>query len=182
MMTTSRRNRKVISDKSPYFLWLCDQIGIGASDRGRRKLAVFLLHQDFESQIPNDTNRAADGIELRDRWSLDHNIDAPCTVLEMMIALAYRMDDNISRPGARPNAEPWFWEMVDNLGLLEYTGQLDLDRDIRFENESNIDVFLSREYHRNGEGGMFPLRHPEQDQRKVELWYQMNAYCMENYY
>jgi hypothetical protein len=28
-------------------------------------------------------------------------------------------------------------------------------------------------------GGFFPLTHPNDDQRKVEIWYQMNAYLDE---
>jgi hypothetical protein len=33
-----------------------------------------------------------------------------------------------------------------------------------------------RTYEPNGVGGFFPLENPNEDQREVELWYQMSAY------
>jgi hypothetical protein len=45
-----------------------------------------------------------------------------------------------------------------------------------------IDRFLSRKYDYNGVGGIFPLRKgASEDQRNVEIWYQMQSYLMENY-
>ena len=40
---------------------------------------------------------------------------------------------------------------------------------------------LAREYSDNGHGGLFPLKNPKKDQRKVEIWYQMTEYINENY-
>ena len=37
-----------------------------------------------------------------------------------------------------------------------------------------------RSYAFDGYGGLFPLRKPHQDQRNIEIWYQMQAYLMEN--
>ena len=45
-----------------------------------------------------------------------------------------------------------------------------------------IDTFLDRDYEANGDGGLFPLLAPQEDQTEVELWYQLSAYYMENYY
>jgi hypothetical protein len=45
-----------------------------------------------------------------------------------------------------------------------------------------LDRIIERTYQRNGVGGLFPLKRDKKDQRKVELWYQMNAYLIENYY
>ena len=33
----------------------------------------------------------------------------------------------------------------------------------------------------NGTGGLFPLKRPRVNQRRVEVWYQMSEYLMENY-
>jgi hypothetical protein len=37
-----------------------------------------------------------------------------------------------------------------------------------------------RLYTTSGYGGLFPLEEPKEDQRKVEIWYQMMAYLGEN--
>jgi hypothetical protein len=34
---------------------------------------------------------------------------------------------------------------------------------------------------KSGLGGMFPLEDPREDQRAIEIWYQMMAYINENY-
>ncbi len=43
-----------------------------------------------------------------------------------------------------------------------------------------LERLIWRQYQEDGQGGFFPLAWPEQDQREVELWYQMNAYLAEN--
>ena len=42
-------------------------------------------------------------------------------------------------------------------------------------------AIIWRTYDSNGYGGLFPLRNPREDQRKVELWYQLNAYLLEQF-
>ena len=45
-----------------------------------------------------------------------------------------------------------------------------------------LNKFIDRTYRASGYGGLFPLRHSKEDQRKVEIWYQMAAYLIENGY
>jgi hypothetical protein len=33
----------------------------------------------------------------------------------------------------------------------------------------------------NGTGGLFPLKMPKVNQRRVEIWYQMSAFIEENF-
>ena len=44
-----------------------------------------------------------------------------------------------------------------------------------------LDRWIERKFSRNGKGSPFPLKKPKKDQRKVELWYQMQGYICENY-
>jgi hypothetical protein len=48
--------------------------------------------------------------------------------------------------------------------------------------EKEIDDILTRlierTYKPNGEGGFFPLPQTDEDQTKVEIWYQMSAYIL----
>lgn len=72
-----------------------------------------------------------------------------------------------------------FWLFLENLGL-------DKLNDARYDSraEAFVDDCLHRViwrlYEPNGFGGLFPLQAPEQDQTRVELWYQLNAYLLEN--
>jgi hypothetical protein len=60
--------------------------------------------------------------------------------------------------------------MIDNLELLPNS-----------LNYKKLAVLNKREYFPSGKGGLFPLENPREDQTKVEIWYQMHAYVMENY-
>ena len=95
-----------------------------------RRLMVFLYHTEFEYNIPMDGNRCADGISLRYRFGYEHGIgdpviascldNNPCSVLEMMVALALRCEEHIMLiPENGLMSGRWFWSMITNLGLDE---------------------------------------------------------------
>ncbi len=55
--------------------------------------------------------------------------------------------------------------------------------DRRFDEEAACDIlchFMRREYDECGQGGLFTLRNPRYDMRKMEIWYQMMGYLEEN--
>lgn len=180
-----KRTKSRFTTSRPYFVWLYSHIG-NPSDKNPEHshwiLADLLYGIVFTWDIPNDDNRADDGIQLRYEFCEEtgtddfHAEDGPCTVLEMLIALAKRLD--FLEDGG---AADWFWIMVDNLGLLGFTDQAYVDEEwFKDEVYDIIDIFLCREFEKSGVGGIFPLRHPRSDQRKVEIWYQMHAYLLEN--
>lgn len=170
------------SDQQEYFLWLCGLVDIGATDHGRRELAWMLYNEKFVFKLARDDNRAADGIDLRKHWRSDYHTNAPCSVLEMLIALSYRMDFNLSEVEGPERPDKWFWKFVTNLGLEKYTGNKSVDEDLQFKNASILYTWMDRKYSPSGRGGLFPLKNPQNDQRKIEIWYQMMAYLMENYF
>ena len=94
----------------------------------------------------------------------------------MMIALAIRCEEHImDDPDIGNRTGQWFWNMIVNLGLGSMT-------DAKFdENYTNmvIERFLNREYERNGDGGLFTVKHSRRDLRTVEIWYQMCWYLDE---
>ena len=94
-------------------------------------------------------------------------------MLEMLVALADRMSYYADGD--------WFWEMIENLGLLPYNdSNFYDDKYVGNYSVSRILVtFLGRKYLKNGTGGLFPLQHTRKDQRRVELWYQMCEYLEE---
>lgn len=170
---------QIIND---YFEWLWNFTKCRGHSQNRK--IITLLHNiEFRYSIPMDANREEDGIDLRYRFITEVGIpknyqevygylDGPCSVLEMMIALAIRCEESImDDPDIGDRTSEWFWLMMKNLGL-DYMNDRKFDRDIA---EEKISIFLDRRYKRNGEGGLFVVN-GRRDLRKVEIWYQMCWY------
>ena len=167
-----------------YFDWMCqivsDKQYIG--DRSYRKLLSKLHNIPFTYTIDMDGNRAADGIDLRYRFGYERNYedyiiasfldDKPCSVLEMIVALALRCETIMEDPDYGDRTGEWFWGMIESLGL-ESMDDTSFNRNYV---DDVIDIFLSRDYGRDGRGGLFTIKHPKRDLRTVEIWYQMNWY------
>lgn len=138
-----------------------------------------LFLKDFRWSIPNDDNRMEDGKELRQEFLYEYEVDQkwmdePCTVLEMLVALARRV-------AFEDSGEPdeWFWKLMDNLGLEQYTDEV-YNYVVADEVNEVLDIFLDRRYEYNGYGGLFPLDHTDADQTEIEIWYQMSSYLLEH--
>lgn len=172
-----------------YFAWLCELVHINSIETSYMALAKDLHHRKFYSIVPHDENRASDGKELREEYLREINypkyieIEGDCSIFEMLIALAKRMDFETNDPyDIEENVDRtayWFWEMIDNLGLTKYS-----DDNYYYYGGSDhidriLDRFLERRYSRDGNGGIFPLEWTRKDQRDVEIWGQMNAYLAE---
>lgn len=166
-----------------YFEWLYDTMCKDryGKDISYRKLFMTLHKIQFRWLIPKDENRASDGLRLRSRytWVNDYDrrdadyIEGPCSVLEMMVALAICAEETImDDPRYGDRTGQWFWGMITSLGL---GGQYDSNFDKKYV-ERTIDIFLNREYKSNGEGGLFTIRRCKDDLREVEIWYQLCWY------
>ena len=136
-----------------------------------------------------DENRVDDGVELRYRFVREEGIpdaeiatnldNRECSVLEIMVSLAIRMEETItSDPDYGDRTSIWFWDMVDSMGLL------DMDND-HFHGETvstTLDRMIRREYASTGRGGLFTVKEPREDMRNVEIWYQMMWWLTDNLY
>ena len=166
--------------RKEYFNWLCRFVsGKKKSKFGSyNKLLNNLHNTEFTWTIPMDANRAEDGKELRCRFvrerrlSLQNGLylgDKNCSVLEMIVALAIRCEENVMRnPDVGDRTGQWFWSMIVNLGL----GRMTDDRFDEAKTQAIISRFLARRYEPNGEGGLFTVRNCRFDLRTVEIWYQ----------
>jgi hypothetical protein len=133
-----------------------------------------LYEKEFVWIVPNDDNRVEDGKLLREEFMADvpsREIDPDwmelgCSFLEMLVGLSRRL-------AFEGEGEPrrWFWELIDNLELLDCVDPEAIDE--------KLDTVIWRTYERDGRGGLFPLKRARKDQRKVEIWYQLNAYLLE---
>lgn len=166
-----------------YFEWLYSQTG---SVRQRNSahthwdLLRLLFEKEFIWFIPNDDNRAEDGIELRYEFLRELNCGAPnhwlgmgCSMLELLIGLSRRLAFEADR-----TPRLWFWELIDNLGFRDYNDATRFPSEVVNE---VLDRVIWRTYHYDGRGGLFPLHNPRGDQRDIELWYQLSAYVVENF-
>lgn len=154
-------------------------------------LARKLYRTDFTWSILRDSNRAEDGEQLRlwfaelNSYYEDYKVleGKKCSVLEMMIAFSEKIERDVIGidRDAPSRSDRWFWLMLFNLGIggmdcsdAYYTSEID------FMLDNVLDIFLHRKYDFNGNGGLFPLKSAKNDQKEVELWYQMQAFFQEN--
>lgn len=176
-----------IDVEKDYFYWLCGLVEADNEEKSYIRLARELHEMPFESFVSHDENRAIDGENLREDYLMITNYPryirlnlGECTVFEMLVALAKRIDYETSSAKIDEDNTPfWFWEMIKNLGLSPFS-----DRDFdRLKGEIAIEEVLirlvERKYEPSGRGGLFPLKDAKCDQRRVEIWYQMNSYLME---
>lgn len=153
------------------------------------KLMEFLHSIPFRStaQIPLDSNRGSDGKDLRLRFTermpeYNYNhaylylMDYDATMLEVMVALAIRCEENIMHEDdLGDRSYEWFYGMLCSSGL-------DDCYDFNFNEEEARQIvtrILERKYSKNGKGGLFTLSNPPKDLRKVEIWYQLLWYLDE---
>ena len=168
-----------------YFDWLCESInGKYSPDiSAYSDLLMYLNDVEFNYLIPMDGNRAEDGVNLRYIFANERGINQsviascldvrPCTMLEMMVALAQRCETSIMHDEQFGNrTSMWFWGMIDSLGLSD---QDDANFDPVIVDDI-LDRFMARDYEPNGDGGLFTIPNCDKDLRRVEIWYQMCWY------
>lgn len=176
--------------RDEYFEWLykivCENRYEG--EITYRKLLMCLHNIEFRYSIPRDKNRSEDGIDLRWRFAISGEysfsdpvnhyfvadcLNGPCSVLEMMIALAIRCEENImDDPAVGNRTAQWFWGMVTSLGL----GAMMDSRFDKVRTQEVIKRFLDREYEANGKGGLFTIKDSDCDLRDIEIWWQLCRY------
>lgn len=167
-----------------YLRWLYRQVAsVSLRDPSRTYWSLFrhLYQVEFLWHVANDDNRVEDGRALRYEFISEQPINTvddewmmglPCSVLEMLVALSRRC---AFEADGTPRA--WFWHILHNIELHELT-------DDKPYPEEDVDEIISRviwrTYAPDGRGGLFPLKNADRDQRKVEIWYQLAAYLLQD--
>lgn len=169
-----------------YFYWLYNKV---CSIREKNPEENFLGMLEvmygvpFEWYVPNDDNRAEDGIDLRYEYLDEESsgtetfLSSDCSMLEMFIGMARRISFELGLA-----TDICFWVLMENLNLTgkQFSDAFFSDAEANIVHDAMITI-NSRTYDYDGTGGLFPIFDPREDQRKVELWYQMSAFLTERY-
>ena len=169
-----------------YLKWLYSQIAPLSVKNPERTYWLFsrdLFRKEFVWFVPNDDNRIADGVDLRDEFLEDYGVEADedwlgfgCSMLELLVALSRRF-------AFMADGEPRdrFWEMIYNTGITKCDDKLyKADDGLKNQIDDSMDRVIWRTYDYDGSnGGLFPINEPYKDQRRTEIWLQMAAYITE---
>ena len=162
-----------------YFAWLCEKI-----EYVKHPEYTLLIGKLYRTSFEIPENITEDRIRMRKASELRSYLDMPVpnfpiSVLEVLISVAIETERNIMRDSeAGDRTAVWFWQMIDNLGLLKYTD----------ENYDHAEVckilhkFLHRQYRKNGVGSVGFTTHRRSDFRKMDIWQQFNIYLTEQYF
>ena len=164
-----------------YYKWLVKQV----RPKGNYERLMHILYTtEFAWIVPNDDNRVADGKYLRHRFLDNEGIELKpndslwmelgCSFLELLVHMSeqagFLSDMAVSE---------WFYILLVNSELIKFNDEAGYDgADV----EEILERIIWRQYDASGHGGLFPLNEPREDQRHVELWYQLNAYLLERYF
>ena len=179
-----------------YFWWLMDIIGdyddrmYQFSNLCEELYSYEFIWNDADPNTCFDKNRAGDGLQLRREYveqhagmtmvDLNHQLWTPnCTVLEMMIALCKRIENEMLGNwfDSHNHMFDWFYDMLQSLGISDMTnGSVD-----HYVVQNVVRKLLKRQYHKDGSGGLFTVAKSckNVDMRKIELWYQANLWSQQ---
>ena len=109
-----------------YFEWLWERSGLGSN---YFQLLTLLYTTPYEPLLVDDENRRADGNELfvifcEEKKVQIHPSDAQmfeeCSVLEMLLAFAARINVELVGDPSESRVGLWFSRMLENLGIYQY--------------------------------------------------------------
>lgn len=188
-----------------YFEYLYCLCGLDIYDKdyelSKRKFAKKLYDVEFVQHEDSDENYSVNGMALRYTFMMSFR-DAyfseldfeefkgecekafknkNCSMLEVMVSLADKMEDIMSDPVYPDRKYQWFNKMIVSLGLSGYTEKYLKDHpDWEKTVEDACKRLFERKYESNGKGGLFYIISPDPadvpDMRTMTLWQQACAY------
>ena len=173
----------------PYFAWLCYKARIGEQYEKPYTRLAFELHSLIfkpSKAVPMDENRIYDGFAMRVRFIGKYGEvgsstnRGPCTMFEFLVGISEKMGFLMGDENGESKTSEYFWHLIRNMRLLKLTDDEFDELNGEFFVEEAVQRILDRNYGYDGDGGLFPLRRANVDQRKVEIWYQMQAWLNEH--
>lgn len=180
----------VVRITDEYLKWLIDLICQGTSKYKYNYYKALLKHlfiRPYHWDILLDENQEVWAYKLREMYEEETGMKPskdgfPISMLEMMIELAIRMENDMSSMKDEDffeHVSDWFWGMVQSMGLYSNDDSIYNKK----KTDMAIDKVLNHGYSYNGKGGMFTLEEnfKNVDLRKVDLYYQSQLYMTELY-
>ena len=102
-------------------------------------------------------------------------------MLEFFVGFAWRLARDMFSDISCPELVK---AMLRNLEIWECDDEYfedEEEEDVTDEIDESLDIWVSCEYNRHGEGGIFPLSRPPEDLREVEMWVQASWWYAENF-
>lgn len=172
--------------RAEYFEWLYKKsMGFAIHGVQFRRFFETLHSIEFKAVMKEDIARVNDGISLRNTYAYETGQDydtisdyltEPCSVLEMMLALAIKEEDIMSDPRKGDRTKQWLWMQINSMGIVaepDYVGEKFPEGEIR----EKVSKMINRDYAPDGTGGLFKFYNPpEEDLSKIDLWKQMCWY------
>lgn len=171
------------STQYKYYHWLMDIVGHAKAEAYSYLIRV--LHDTPYTYISHsDSNRYYDGIDLRYRYGQYHEMSdpevaasldiSPCSMLEMMVALALRLEEQfLTDPERGDRTALWFWNMIASLGLSGMTNS----NFNRAYIDKTIYSLLHRGYRPNGLGSLFMVPNNGSIVERFDIWEQAMIWC-----
>lgn len=168
-------------DGEGYFEWLRKRSGMG---QNYYMLLLFLHSVKYVPMLIDDENRRADGNAMIEVYCQENGYDLPpveefdfsgCSVLEMLLALADRIDKELIGDPNFNHAPLWFSRMLENLGIYQYDDEHWNEKKVALQvwnwmhKRGNVHLFCVPLTEKKGEKGEKSL-----DFRKISEWELVN--------
>lgn len=138
-------------------------------DEGYTALLSILFNEKYVWRLPMDENREVwgrlireeylDHLSLEDREGWEKSLDGECSVLEMLIALAWSMEKTFGLQNEKSTPK-WFWMMLSNLDIAKYTDSITGTKESETI-QSILRTWMDGKYdNHTGVGSPFPLKTP----------------------
>lgn len=180
----------MVEFSEPYTNWLIGHIeGFKKGELNytyeHSQMLIKLLYTPFDIiKMKRDEDRIKDGLYLREcyisefKTEKEEAFENDCSVLEVLVALAIRMENDIlSSAKYGPRAHVWFWMMIQTMHLDDVKNE-------DFDEEKVVKIvvkMMERKYEKDGNGGLFFIPECQKDMRKIDIWHQMNDWVSENF-
>lgn len=177
-------------ERQRYVNWLAAKVDGNLSYCGFTFSRLFncLFDIPFVAALEKDINRAEDGNRLRVVYTTSHKINCEirdlfqsnegCTFLEFLVSIAMRANDILYDP-EEDHTAMFFWDFARNIGLDSFDDEGYGRNWDMFKLTQVVSKVMNRTFEADGTGGLFPLTKVREDQRKTEIWYQLQAYLRE---
>lgn len=187
MVVQRTQSIEYTEETDPYINWLCVRVKITPLKNRYMEMARVMHGIRFYPRIfRTDENRANDGLQLRVEYIEKYGMKGSacdrgrCTMLEFLVGIAKRMSFLMGTENDPHQTAKYFWIMMQNLGLTKYDDDHWYDCNGEFHVLEAMDRIINYSYSADGTGGLFPLKTIKGDQKKREIWYQMQNWLNEN--